>query len=98
MLGVKKTERFWWIVFDEKETDLCIRDPGRDVDITIYATLKTLVDVWIGVADFKVEVRSGAIRLEGSKKNQKRFVEWFALSPFAKEETRAELEKTVRRL
>src|SRR5208283_2524260 len=42
--------RYFWIVVDEHDVDLCLIDPGFDVDVTIEADLRTLTEVWMGDA------------------------------------------------
>ena len=93
--GTKKSERYWWIVFDKTETDLCCRDPGREVDLKIFASLESLTNIWIGLTDSKTELREKRMKIEGSKQARDNFLNWFALSPFAKEETRHQMAQGI---
>lgn len=95
IVGVKRAERYWWIVFDKTETDLCCRDPGREVDITVYASVESLVNAWTGISDFDTEIKTKNIRIDGPKASKDLFLNWFALSPFAKEETRREMAQSL---
>ena len=39
--------RYWWLVIKENDVDVCMKDPGYDVELTISSDLKTLTAVWI---------------------------------------------------
>ena len=55
--------RFYWLVDDTHEVDLCLVDPGRDIDPTVEADLGTLTRVWLGDARFAEEVAGGRIAI-----------------------------------
>ena len=44
--------RYYWVVVDEDEVDLCLTDPGFEVDVLLDADLRTLTQVWMGDATF----------------------------------------------
>ena len=43
----------WWLVAKDEELDLCVNDPGREVDVYFTSSVKTLADVWMGEAAIK---------------------------------------------
>jgi len=75
--------RRWWLVFDNDDVDLCLRDPGHDIDLNVYAALRDLTEVWIGHQTLRNALSNKAIRLEGASPFVLGFSHWFALSPFA---------------
>ena len=75
----------WWLVFDRGDVDLCLTNPGYDIDLTVRASLRTLCEVWIGHRDVQEALRSGAVRLDGASPLVLGFADWFALSRFAKD-------------
>lgn len=81
--GLKQAKRFRWLVSNNGETDLCYRDPGYEVNLMVYASLKTLVDVWVGAQPLRSAISKKEIQLEGSRMDKALFPKWFALSPFA---------------
>ena len=89
--GLSRTKRFRWLVSNNGETDLCYRDPGYDVNLTINASLKSLVDVWVGEQSLPSALTKKDIRLEGSGKDKVLFKKWFILSPFANKQTQGRL-------
>lgn len=89
--GLSRTKRFRWLVSKNGETDLCYRDPGYDINLTINASLKSLVDVWVGEQSLPRALSKKDICLEGSGKDKALFKKWFILSPFANKQTQGRL-------
>ncbi len=89
--GLSQTKRFRWLVSKNGETDLCYRDPGYDVNLTINSSLKSLVNVWVGEQSLPSALTKKDIRLEGSGKDKALFKKWFVLSPFANKKTQERL-------
>ncbi|MCK5387331.1 MAG: hypothetical protein KAJ39_09095, partial [Gammaproteobacteria bacterium] len=78
-------------VSNNGETDLCYRDPGYEVNLMVYASLKTLVDVWVGEQSLPAALSKDDIHLDGSKEDRALFKKWFVLSPFANKKTQERL-------
>lgn len=89
--GLSRTKRFRWLVSNNGETDLCYRDPGYEVNLMIYSSLKTLVNVWVGEQSLSSALSKNDILLEGSKTDKALFKKWFVLSPFANKKTQERL-------
>jgi DNA-binding HxlR family transcriptional regulator len=47
----------WWIVVDENGVDLCTKNPGKDVDLYISTTVRTMVEIWEGDLGLKTALR-----------------------------------------
>jgi len=75
--------RTWWLVFERREVDLCLKDPGFQVDIVVSADLRTLTRVWMGDLRLAETVRAGLIRFDGPPSLVRAFPTWLALSSFA---------------
>ena len=85
LTGVPSKYGRWWIVFENGETDLCMKDPGFDLDLEITMPMKVAADVWIGRQTVSQAIRNGELLLEGGKAQIKAFPSWFTLSVFAPE-------------
>ena len=81
--GVPANRRRYWLVFDRGDADLCMKDPGYDVDLYVSAPVRTLAEVWLGHATMRSAARAERLRFEGARKDIARFKDWFALSIFA---------------
>ena len=73
--------RFYWVIVDTQEIDLCLTDPGHPVDVVIEANLRSLTQVWMGDVQFVDEVAAGRIVLRGPAKLTRRIPAWFGQHP-----------------
>ena len=78
-----KGQRDWWLVFTNRETDVCDVDPGFDVAVTIRSSLRTLTAVWRGDLEWPAALRSGSLEVQGPEALRRAVPNWFTLSPFA---------------
>jgi DNA-binding HxlR family transcriptional regulator len=46
--GARVASRRWWFVIAHPEIELCMKNPGYEVDVTISATLETFTRAWMG--------------------------------------------------
>jgi len=76
----------YWLKVERPEIELCLTDPGVDVELTVETTLRTMVDVWMGDRDVGDAVGVGQIALKGPPELTRTFPTWLLLSPFAKVE------------
>ncbi|HVG50859.1 MAG TPA: helix-turn-helix domain-containing protein [Xanthobacteraceae bacterium] len=78
----------WWLVVEEGEVDLCMVDPGHDIDLYVRGPLRSMTSVWMGASTLKSEIAAGNIELTGDKAIARSMDSWLGLSPFAKEKSR----------
>ena len=83
--GVPISRRFYWLVFEGDEVDICAQDPGHEVNLWISASLKALIEIWLGHLPMKTALKDERLRLEGSRDEIAAFHRWFSLSHFARE-------------
>ena len=76
-------KRRFWLVFDHGEADLCMKDPGFDVDLYVSAPVRTLAEIWLGHDTIRAAARAERLAFEGARKDIARFKDWFALSIIA---------------
>lgn len=75
--------RYWWLVLERPEVDLCLKDPGFSVQLVVSADLRALTRVWMGDVALAEAIRAGLIGLEGPRPLVRAFPTWLALSSFA---------------
>lgn len=73
----------WWLVLRRPEVDVCLKDPGFEVDLVISADLATLTKVWLGDMTLAQALRAGTVRLDGPRALIRAFPDWLLLSTFA---------------
>jgi DNA-binding HxlR family transcriptional regulator len=80
--SIDKKSRFW-LVLQHGAADVCLADPGYDVDITVEGDLRTMVDYWMGRIEFADAVRAGDLTVAGPRRLVRALPTWFGRSLFA---------------
>jgi DNA-binding HxlR family transcriptional regulator len=81
--GVEGPMGRWWLLAGAGEADLCMTDPGFEVDLVLSASLLDLTRYWTGRCDWDELVRDGRVRLEGPRWLQRSLPSWLGRSSFA---------------
>jgi hypothetical protein len=75
--------RKWWLVVQAGEVDVCLDDPGYEVDLWISCTLLTLTQLFMGDVPLATAKAAGQIRFDGNGQLEKDMPRWFGLMPFS---------------
>src|SRR5258706_11537034 len=75
--------RKFWLILERSDVDVCLSDPGYEVDLYIDADIGAMASVWLGDLAFVEAVRAREIRLAGMRQLVKQFPSWLLLSHFA---------------
>ncbi len=69
----------WWLLAGGDVVDLCTEDPGRDVDLYINSSVRTMVEVWEGDLDLRMALRNGSIKAHGSRHLIRTMPDWLGI-------------------
>ncbi len=69
-----------------KEIDLCLVDPGFDVDLYLSTDLRTMTEIWLGYTTIGRVTEDGRLVLTGNNRLAADLRMWLKLSVFAKVE------------
>lgn len=75
--------RLWWLVVTGTEVDICLKDPGHDVDLLIQTTLKTMTQIWMGDLSVTRARREGLLRVTGNSVLNRSMTSWIGCSSLA---------------
>lgn len=75
-----KGVRDWWLISENGDIDLCLQDPGYDIDILIKCSLATMIAVWTCQLSFKEGVKKGDIKALGDSKVTNKLQDWLRSS------------------
>jgi len=75
----------WWIVVDGPEIDICIKDPGKDVDVYFTTSVNTMSHVWLGDKNYKEAIKNEELLVVGPKALTRNITSWLNCSPFSEE-------------
>jgi DNA-binding HxlR family transcriptional regulator len=79
----------WWLVIEDGIVDICLIDPGHEVDLFVRGSLRSMTAVWMGLSTLKAETEAGNITLDGDKAMSRSMHRWLGLGSFAQEKRRA---------
>lgn len=72
-----------WLVGDRAGMEMCITDPGYEVDLLVRTDSRTIILVWYGDIPLREAIDQGSIRLHGPGALCRDFPGWLQLSPIA---------------
>lgn len=75
--------RLWWLVITDDGVDICLKDPGYDVDLFVQTRLKTMTQIWIGDMTVSKARRDKLLNLSGNTKLKNSMPEWIGRSVLA---------------
>jgi len=73
----------WWLVIEDGDIDVCMKDPGHEIDLQLVTTVSTLTAVWMGDIFLPQAIRSKMIRLSGPGKLKRDISTWLGTNYFA---------------
>lgn len=76
--------RRWWFVNEAGQVELCLKDPGFEVDLYLSATLADMIHVWRGDISLASALGTGRLEVLGSSRVQRALPAWLALNPLAR--------------
>ena len=76
-------QRCWWLVVEGESVDICVQDPGRDVDVYVTTTLRTMTDVWMGDRSYQEAKSVGDFSIQGPRALTRNVATWLRPSIFA---------------
>jgi DNA-binding HxlR family transcriptional regulator len=75
--------KVFWLLLTRAEADLCIVEPGYEVDLFVEADLAAFSRVWLGEVPMRQMIREGGIKLSGAREPVRDFPSWLLLSTLA---------------
>lgn len=76
--------RKFWLILERSAVDICVRDPGFEIDLYVDADLGAMVNVHLGDLAFAEALRTKQIRMGGMPGLIRQFPSWLLLSAYAK--------------
>lgn len=76
-------QRVFWLILERGGAQVCIDDPGFEVDVQVEADLAAMVAVWLGDMRLETALAAKAVRFMGPRAITSALPGWLMLSPFA---------------
>ena len=78
-----KEQQDWWLLVENDKAQVCLKDPGRDVNVYFNCSVRTMHDVWMGDRTYKEALKSGDLLVEGDLALTRNIQSWLKPSVFA---------------
>ncbi|MDH3660628.1 MAG: helix-turn-helix transcriptional regulator [Alphaproteobacteria bacterium] len=75
--------RRWWLIVQDGEVDVCMKDSGHDIDLELLTDVRTLTGVWMGDIGLGQALRDRRIRLTGPTRLKRDISTWLRRNYFA---------------
>jgi len=75
--------RLYWLVLERPEVDLCLSDPGYDVDLEVDGTVAALARVCLGHVLLVHSMRDGVVTVRGAPRHRNALPGWPGVTRFA---------------
>lgn len=76
-------QRFYWLIVEAGEVDVCLKEPGFEVDLLAAAPLRVMTAIWLGDRSVADARRAGDLDLRGPAALRRHFADWLKRSLFA---------------
>ena len=73
----------WWLLVKGCNVDLCLEDPGKEVDVYFTTDLRTMVSCWMGDESYKTAIAEKRLKLVGPSALTRNVQHWISDSVFA---------------
>lgn len=79
----RHADRQFWLVMQHPQVDLCLFDPGFEVDVTVTASVEALANVCLGHIGLQHAVRAGKVKLTGRPHQRRVLFDCLGVTRFA---------------
>jgi DNA-binding HxlR family transcriptional regulator len=76
-------QQSFWLILERPVVDLCLSDPGFEVDLTVNADVAELTRVYLGHISLMQAIRQGSVEVVGPRDLRSGLRNWLGVSPFA---------------
>ncbi|NVJ97254.1 MAG: helix-turn-helix transcriptional regulator [Alphaproteobacteria bacterium] len=78
-----EAQKNWWLMVHTDRVELCIKDPGKDVDVYFTSTVRTMADVWMGDMSYRDAISNDSLKVVGPPALTRNIFSWLTPSIFA---------------
>ncbi|POF32420.1 winged helix-turn-helix transcriptional regulator [Roseibium marinum] len=73
----------WWLIVNPDRAEVCLKDPGKDIDVYFNCSVRTLSEVWMGDRTYRDAINAGDLSIEGDRNLTRTVSHWLRPSIFA---------------
>ena len=72
----------WWLIVNPERAEVCLRDPGKDIDVYFNCSVRTMSEVWMGDRTYREAINAGDLSIEGDQALTRTVSHWLRPSIF----------------
>jgi DNA-binding HxlR family transcriptional regulator len=76
-------KRCWWFLNEDGRCELCLKEPGFEVDLYVLASLRDMIYIWRGDLSLRAALESGRLEAHGSAQAVRALPRWLGVSALA---------------
>jgi DNA-binding HxlR family transcriptional regulator len=76
-------QRHWWFVNEAGSCEMCVDDPGHDVDLRLIVSLPDMIYIWRGDLSLAHALDTGRLEVEGSTAARRKLPKWLGICALA---------------
>jgi DNA-binding HxlR family transcriptional regulator len=88
-------KRHWWFVNENGQLDLCLSDPGFEVDLYLTTTLPDMIRIWRGDLSLTRAFDEGRFEAHGPTRLKRVLRPWLKLSPFSPHKAKSRCDTAI---
>jgi len=73
----------WWLVINPERAEVCLKDPGKDIDVYFNCAVSTLSEIWMGERTYRDAIKTGDLQMEGDPSLTRNVNAWLRPSVFS---------------
>ena len=78
-----EAKRHWWFLNHDNCSELCLQEPGHEVDVYVQCKLPDLIHVWRGDIELDTALATDRVVTYGKREACRELRHWLGLSPLA---------------
>lgn len=82
-MGSPAEKRFYWLVVENKKVDVCIKNPGYDIDLFVVTQLQAFTAFWMGGATLGQLRKNKQLSTQGDQHLERSMHTWLCGNAFA---------------
>jgi hypothetical protein len=75
-------KRLWWFVNENGECQMCVADPGFDVDLFVAGGLRDVIHVVRGDISVAAAISAARLEVDGPARLRRNLAQWLDINPW----------------
>ncbi len=76
-------QRHWWFINADGACEMCVDDPGHEVDLHLTVSLPDMIYIWRGDISLGHALDTGRLEVDGATRARRRLPDWLGICALA---------------